>query len=127
MRGTTVLLVFGLLLSFCQAQVHKSAALASYKSGLTANAPGVLMLLFPPAFQAEAEAEEAVAEEEHVELFTTTQAKMAAATSDFGYNLFRALASREAGNVFLAPISVSAVLTQLSMGEHTNTHHFFHG
>lgn len=85
------------------------------------------MLLLPPAFQAEAEAEEAVAEEEHVELFTTMQAKMAAATSDFGYNLFRALASQEAGNVFLAPISVSAVLTQLSMGEHTNTHHFFHG
>lgn len=58
-----------------------------------------------------------MAEEEHVELFTTTQTKMAAATSDFGYNLFRALASQEAGNVFLAPISVSAVLTQLSMGE----------
>ncbi|XP_070700401.1 pigment epithelium-derived factor isoform X2 [Pempheris klunzingeri] len=42
---------------------------------------------------------------------------MAAATSDFGYNLFRALASREpTANVFLAPISVSAALTQLSMG-----------
>uniref|UniRef100_A0A3Q3WUA0 Serpin domain-containing protein n=1 Tax=Mola mola TaxID=94237 RepID=A0A3Q3WUA0_MOLML len=62
-------------------------------------------------------AEEAGAEEEHVELFTTPQTKMGAATSDFGYNLFRALASRDAtANVFLAPISVSAVLTQLSMG-----------
>uniref|UniRef100_A0A3Q3X2D4 Serpin domain-containing protein n=1 Tax=Mola mola TaxID=94237 RepID=A0A3Q3X2D4_MOLML len=84
MRPTTFLLVFGVVLSFCQAQ-----------SG----------------------AEEAGAEEEHVELFTTPQTKMGAATSDFGYNLFRALASRDAtANVFLAPISVSAVLTQLSMG-----------
>lgn len=58
-----------------------------------------------------------MAEEEHVELFTTPQTKMGAATSDFGYNLFRALANREAGtNIFLAPISVSAVLTQLSLG-----------
>lgn len=71
--------------------------------------------------QSETEAEESVAEEEHVELFTTAQTKMGAATSDFGYNLFRALASQEAGNnVFLAPISVSAVLTQLSMGDNTN-------
>ncbi|XP_077596330.1 pigment epithelium-derived factor [Stigmatopora nigra] len=55
--------------------------------------------------------------EEHVELFTTPATKMAAATSDFGYNLFRALASRhEKANVFLAPLSVSAVLTQLAMG-----------
>lgn len=70
-------------------------------------------------FQPEAGAEEP--EEEHVELFTTPQTKMGAATSDFGYNLFRALASREAtANVFLAPISVSAVLTQLSLGDHTN-------
>lgn len=57
------------------------------------------------------------AEEEHVELFTTAQTKMGAATSDFGYNLFRALANREpAANIFLAPISVSAALTQLSLG-----------
>uniref|UniRef100_A0A8C7S5F6 Serpin domain-containing protein n=1 Tax=Oncorhynchus mykiss TaxID=8022 RepID=A0A8C7S5F6_ONCMY len=56
-------------------------------------------------------------EEEAVELFTTPRAKMAAATSDFGYNLFRALAGRDPkANVFLAPISISAVLTQLSMG-----------
>lgn len=66
--------------------------------------------------------DEAGAEEEHVELFTTPATKMGAATSDFGYNLFRSLAGSEgATNVFLAPISVSAVLTQLSMGEDTNT------
>lgn len=52
-----------------------------------------------------------------MELFTTAQTKMGAATSDFGYNLFRALATREpAANIFLAPISVSAALTQLSLG-----------
>lgn len=68
--------------------------------------------------QSETGEEEVGAEEEHVELFTTPQTKMGAATSDFGYNLFRALASRETGtNVFLAPISVSAVLTQLSLGK----------
>lgn len=62
--------------------------------------------------------EEVAGEEEHVELFTTAETKMGAATSDFGYNLFRALASREAGtNIFLAPISVSAALTQLSLGK----------
>ncbi|KAJ7996056.1 hypothetical protein DPEC_G00233120 [Dallia pectoralis] len=56
-------------------------------------------------------------EEEAVELFTTDRTKMAAATSDFGYKLFRSLAGRDPKtNVFLAPISVSAVLTQLSMG-----------
>ncbi|XP_037125975.1 LOW QUALITY PROTEIN: pigment epithelium-derived factor, partial [Syngnathus acus] len=56
-------------------------------------------------------------EEEHVELFTTPATKMAAATSDFGYNLFRALAAQQDNaNVVLAPISVSAVLTQLAMG-----------
>lgn len=66
-------------------------------------------------------------EEEPVELFTTPQTKMGAATSDFGYNLFRALASREtATNVFLAPISVSAVLTQLSMGNNTHTQTEYH-
>nr|XP_020442890.1 pigment epithelium-derived factor [Monopterus albus] len=87
MKRTTFLLVFGLILSFCQAQ-------------------------------SETGAEEAAGEEEqHVELFTTPVTKMGAATSDFGYNLFRVLASREAAtNIFLAPISASAVLTQLSMG-----------
>ncbi|KAF3705460.1 Pigment epithelium-derived factor [Channa argus] len=86
MKLTTFLLAFGLLLSFCQAQ-------------------------------SETGGEEAGGEEEHVELFTTPAAKMAAATSDFGYNLFRAMSGREAAtNIFLAPISVSAVLTQLSMG-----------
>ncbi|XP_010891802.1 pigment epithelium-derived factor [Esox lucius] len=63
------------------------------------------------------ETEEAGGEEEAVELFTTDRTKMAAATSDFGYNLFRALAGRDPKtNVFLCPISVSAALTQLSMG-----------
>lgn len=57
-----------------------------------------------------------------MELFTTPTTKMGAATSDFGYNLFRVLASRDAStNVFLSPLSVSEALTQLSMGEDTNT------
>ncbi|XP_068187326.1 pigment epithelium-derived factor [Antennarius striatus] len=90
MKGTTFLLVLGVVLSFCQAQL-------------------------------EPEGEEAGAEEEHVELFTTPQTKLGAATSDFGYNLFRALASSEAAtNVFLSPISVSAVMTQISMGGSEN-------
>jgi len=72
--------------------------------------------------QMDTEGLEAGAEEEHVELFTTPTTKMGAATSDFGYNLFRALASRDSSaNVFLSPISVSAVLTQLSLGDDTNT------
>lgn len=57
-----------------------------------------------------------------MELFTTPATKMGAATSDFGYNLFRALTSREtSANLFLSPISVSSVLTQLSMGEYTGS------
>lgn len=72
--------------------------------------------------QAQTEDEPAAGEDEQaepVELFTTPATKMAAATSDFGYNLFRALASQQDGaNVFLAPIGVSAVLTQLTLGEH---------
>uniref|UniRef100_UPI0037E93277 pigment epithelium-derived factor n=1 Tax=Semicossyphus pulcher TaxID=241346 RepID=UPI0037E93277 len=86
MKQTTFLLVFGVVLSFCQAQ-------------------------------SETGGEDTGGDEEHVELFTTPTTKMGAATSDFGYNLFRALASREAStNIFLAPISVSAAMTQLSMG-----------
>nr|XP_046266700.1 pigment epithelium-derived factor isoform X2 [Scatophagus argus]XP_046266701.1 pigment epithelium-derived factor isoform X2 [Scatophagus argus] len=86
MKRAAFLLVFGVILSFCQAQTETGA-------------------------------EETGGEEEHVELFTTPQTKMGAATSDFGYNLFRALANREAAtNIFLAPVSVSVVLTQLSMG-----------
>ncbi|XP_056140836.1 pigment epithelium-derived factor [Lampris incognitus] len=66
---------------------------------------------------AQSNTEETGGEEEHVELFTTPTTKMAAATSDFGYNLFRTLAAQDAtANVFLAPISISAVLTQLSLG-----------
>ncbi|XP_030603066.1 pigment epithelium-derived factor [Archocentrus centrarchus] len=86
MKRTTFLLLFGVVLSFCDAQ-------------------------------SETGGDDAAAEEEHVELFTTPTTKMGAATSDFGYNLFRALASRDAStNIFLSPISVSEALTQLSMG-----------
>ncbi|KAF1378154.1 hypothetical protein PFLUV_G00187420 [Perca fluviatilis] len=86
MKRTTFLLVFGVVLSFCQAQSDSGG-------------------------------EETGGEEEHVELFTTPAAKLGAAASDFGYNLFRALASREASaNIFLAPVSVTAALTQLAMG-----------
>ncbi|XP_015254747.1 PREDICTED: pigment epithelium-derived factor [Cyprinodon variegatus] len=86
MKRTTFLLVFAAVLSFCWAQ-------------------------------SDSEGEAEVVEEEHVELFTTPVTKMGAATSDFGYNLFRALSSRDtSANIFLSPISVSAVLTQLSMG-----------
>lgn len=78
--------------------------------------------IFMNLVQMDTGGEETGGEEEHVELFTTPRTKMGAATSDFGYNLFRALASREStGNVFLAPISVSAALTQLSLGDDTNT------
>lgn len=57
-----------------------------------------------------------------MELFTTPTTKLGAAVSDFGYNLFRALASREtSSNIFLSPISVSAALSQLSLGENANT------
>ncbi|XP_056266829.1 pigment epithelium-derived factor [Pseudoliparis swirei] len=80
---------------------------------------GVLLAL--SRSQSDPGGEEPAGEEEHVELFTTPTTKMAAATSDFGYNLFRALASRQAAtNVFLAPTSVSAALTQLSMGASEN-------
>ncbi|XP_047234317.1 pigment epithelium-derived factor [Girardinichthys multiradiatus] len=90
MKQTTFLLVFTVVLSFCWAQ-------------------------------SDSEGEEAGVEEEHVELFTTPMTKMGSATSDFGYNLFRALTSRESSaNIFLSPISVSAVLTQLSMGGSEN-------
>ncbi|KAK1874609.1 Pigment epithelium-derived factor [Dissostichus eleginoides] len=86
MKQTTFLLVCGVAVSFCRAQSDSGG-------------------------------EEGGAEQEHVELFTTPATKMGAATSDFGYNLFRALAAREAStNIFLSPISVSAALTQLSMG-----------
>ncbi|XP_005751295.1 pigment epithelium-derived factor [Pundamilia nyererei] len=86
MKGTTFLLLFGVVLSLCDAQSDTGG-------------------------------EEAAGEEEHMELFTTPTTKMGAATSDFGYNLFRVLASRDAStNVFLSPLSVSEALTQLSMG-----------
>lgn len=61
-------------------------------------------------------AEDTPPEEEHVELFTTPTTKMAAAASDFGFNLFRSLCSKESGNVFLSPLSVSVALSQLSLG-----------
>lgn len=62
--------------------------------------------------------EEGGAEEEVVELFTTPRTKLGAATSDFGYNLFRTLAARDPkASVLLSPISISAAFTQLSLGE----------
>ncbi|XP_068436362.1 pigment epithelium-derived factor [Clinocottus analis] len=92
MKRTTSLLLLGVVLAVCRAQSEAGGG-----------------------------GEEPAGDEEPVELFTTPAAKMAAATSDFGYNLFRALASREpASNVFLSPISVSAALTQLSMGGSEN-------
>ncbi|XP_023646788.2 pigment epithelium-derived factor [Paramormyrops kingsleyae] len=61
--------------------------------------------------------EEEVEDETPVELFTTPTSKLAAATSDFGYNLFRQMAGSDPkASVLLSPISVSAALTQLSMG-----------
>ncbi|XP_028322451.1 pigment epithelium-derived factor isoform X2 [Gouania willdenowi] len=80
------------------------------------------LLVFVPLLsvcrsQSETGVDEELGDEEHVELFTTATTKLAAATSDFGYNLYRALASQDASsNVLLAPLSVSTVLTQLSMG-----------
>ncbi|KAL4608446.1 pigment epithelium-derived factor [Arapaima gigas] len=60
-------------------------------------------------------------EEVAVDLFTTPATKLAAATSDFGYNLFRQLAGQDPkASVLLAPISISAALTQLSMGASTS-------
>ncbi|KAF3840542.1 hypothetical protein F7725_006404 [Dissostichus mawsoni] len=69
----------------------------------------------------EASATTAVTTMRSISLFSANSpfffALMGAATSDFGYNLFRALAVREAStNIFLSPISVSAALTQLSLG-----------
>lgn len=67
------------------------------------------------AFQSDTE--EGGAEEEVVDLFTTPRTKLGAATSDFGYNLFRSLAARDPkASVLLSPMSISAVFTQLSMG-----------
>ncbi|NP_001004539.1 pigment epithelium-derived factor precursor [Danio rerio] len=64
-----------------------------------------------------ADTTDAEGEEEAVDLFTTPRTKLAAATSDFGYNLFRQLASRDTkASVFLSPMSISAAFTQLSMG-----------
>uniref|UniRef100_W5LQV1 Serpin domain-containing protein n=1 Tax=Astyanax mexicanus TaxID=7994 RepID=W5LQV1_ASTMX len=61
--------------------------------------------------------EEGGGEDEVVDLFTTPRTKLAAATSDFGYNLFRQLAARDSkASVLLSPMSISAAFTQLSMG-----------
>ncbi|KAL7853647.1 hypothetical protein AOLI_G00204910 [Acnodon oligacanthus] len=65
----------------------------------------------------ETDAEEGGGEEEVVDLFTTPRTKLAAAMSDFGYNLFRQLAARDTkASVLLSPVSMSAAFTQLSMG-----------
>ncbi|XP_072518674.1 pigment epithelium-derived factor isoform X1 [Salminus brasiliensis] len=63
------------------------------------------------------DAEEGGSEDEVVDLFTSPRTKLAAATSDFGYNLFRQLAARDTkASVLLSPMSISAAFTQLSMG-----------
>ncbi|XP_008400016.1 pigment epithelium-derived factor [Poecilia reticulata] len=96
MKRTTFLLALAAVLSICWAQLDSGG-------------------------------EEAAVEEEHVELFATPATKMGAATSDFGYNLFRALTSREtSANLFLSPISVSAVLTQMAMGGSENAQRQLH-
>ncbi|XP_058272020.1 pigment epithelium-derived factor [Hemibagrus wyckioides] len=65
----------------------------------------------------QSDTEEGGADEEVVELFTTPRTKLSAATSDFGYNLFRALAAQDPkASVLLSPMSISAAFTQLSMG-----------
>lgn len=69
----------------------------------------------------QSDTEEGGADEEVVDLFTTPRTKLGAATSDFGYNLFRALAARDPkASVLLSPMSISAVFTQLSMGKTRN-------
>ncbi|KAB5548718.1 hypothetical protein PHYPO_G00058790 [Pangasianodon hypophthalmus] len=66
--------------------------------------------------------EEGEGEEEAVNLFTTPRTKLGAATSDFGYNLFRTLAARDPkASVLLSPMSISAVFTQLSLGASERT------
>ncbi|KAK1157532.1 pigment epithelium-derived factor-like [Acipenser oxyrinchus oxyrinchus] len=56
-------------------------------------------------------------EEEEVEIFTTPATQMAAAASNFGFNLYRQLAYQDPkANVFLSPLSIASALTQLSLG-----------
>lgn len=58
------------------------------------------------------------AEEEEVEIFTTPATQMAAAASNFGFNLYRQLAYHDPkANVFLSPLSIAGALTQLSLGK----------
>ncbi|KAI5620169.1 pigment epithelium-derived factor precursor [Silurus asotus] len=73
------------------------------------------------------DSEEGGAEEEAVDLFTTPRTKLGAATSDFGYNLFRSLAARDPkASVLLSPMSISTVFTQLSMGASERTVKLLH-
>ncbi|XP_028662477.2 pigment epithelium-derived factor [Erpetoichthys calabaricus] len=61
--------------------------------------------------------EEGSPAEEEEELFKTPAAKMAAAATNFGFNLYRQLAYKDlSSNVFLSPPSVAAALSQLSLG-----------
>ncbi|KAK0135555.1 Pigment epithelium-derived factor [Merluccius polli] len=102
-----------------QAQPHRNPAHTAAKQHYSKMKWALVLQLLATVWSignAQLDTEETAVEEEHVELFTTPKAKMAAATSDFGYNLFRAMASRATANVFLAPTSISAVLTQLSLG-----------
>ncbi|MGH0177491.1 UNVERIFIED_CONTAM: hypothetical protein FKN15_075099 [Acipenser sinensis] len=56
------------------------------------------------------------AEEEEVEIFTTPATQMAAAASNFGFNLYRQLAYQDPkANMFLSPLSIAGALTQLSL------------
>ncbi|GAA6093940.1 pigment epithelium-derived factor [Tachysurus ichikawai] len=79
------------------------------------------------SFAQQSDTEDDGAEDEVVELFTTPRTKLSAATSDFGYNLFRALASRDPkSSVLLSPMSISAAFTQLSMGASERTMKHLH-
>lgn len=81
----------------------------------------ILSIVFKNVFLlVQTQPEEGEGEEEVVDLFTTPTTKMAAAISDFGYNLFRQLSSHHpTANVFMSPISVSLALTQLAVGKET--------
>ncbi|XP_066502614.1 pigment epithelium-derived factor [Hoplias malabaricus] len=76
-----------------------------------------LWCLLPLSTAQQTDGEEDGGEEEVVNLFTTPNTRLAAATSDFGYNLFRQLAARDPKtSVLLSPMSISAAFTQISMG-----------
>nr|XP_006640979.1 PREDICTED: pigment epithelium-derived factor [Lepisosteus oculatus] len=78
---------------------------------------GALLSLSSAQLEPDPNAETEGAAEEETELFTTPTTKLAAATANFGYSLFREQVNRDPqASVFLSPLSVSAALTQLSLG-----------